>query len=33
MCQVGAYGLAKEGYSYEAILRKYYTGIKLEKIY
>lgn len=33
MCQTGAYGLAKEGYSFEAILRKYYTGIKLERIY
>jgi stage II sporulation protein D len=33
MCQVGAYGLAKEGYSFSAILQKYYTGIKLQKIY
>jgi peptidoglycan hydrolase-like amidase len=33
MCQVGAYGLAKEGYSYTAILQKYYTGVKVQKIY
>ena len=33
MCQVGAYGLAKEGYSYSDILKKYYTGIKLQKRY
>jgi stage II sporulation protein D len=33
MCQIGAYGLAKEGYSFSAILQKYYTGIKLQKMY
>lgn len=33
MCQTGAYGLAKEGYSYTAILQKYYTGVKLQKLY
>lgn len=33
MCQVGAYGLAREGYSVSAILQKYYTGIKLQKMY
>jgi len=33
MCQVGAYGLAKEGYSFSAILQKYYSGIKLQKTY
>jgi SpoIID/LytB domain protein len=33
MCQTGAYGLAKEGYSYTAILQKYYTGVKLRKAY
>lgn len=33
MCQTGAYGLAKDGYSYTAILRKYYTGVKLQKMY
>lgn len=33
MCQIGAYGLAREGYSYTAILQKYYTGIKLQKMY
>ena len=33
MCQTGAYGLALEGYSYSAILQKYYTGVKLRKMY
>jgi SpoIID/LytB domain protein len=33
LCQIGAFGLAKEGYSYTAILQKYYTGVKLQKIY
>ena len=33
MCQTGAYGLAKEGYSYTAILQRYYTGVKLQKVY
>jgi stage II sporulation protein D len=33
MCQVGAYGMAMDGASYEAILKKYYTGIELKKSY
>ena len=33
MCQTGAYGLAKEGYSYTAIIQKYYTGVKLQQLY
>lgn len=33
MCQAGAYRMAKEGYSYTAILRKYYTGIEIQKMY
>ena len=33
MCQVGAYGLAKQGWSYEQILKAYYTGIELTRIY
>jgi stage II sporulation protein D len=33
MCQTGAYGLALEGYSYSAILQKYYTGVKLRRMY
>ncbi|HSE98895.1 MAG TPA: SpoIID/LytB domain-containing protein, partial [Blastocatellia bacterium] len=33
LCQTGAYGLAKEGYSSIAILQKYYTGVKVQKIY
>jgi len=33
MCQVGAYGMALAGATYEAILKKYYTGIELQKLY
>jgi len=33
MCQVGAYGLARAGYSYDRILKTYYTGISLTKLY
>jgi stage II sporulation protein D len=33
MCQVGAYGMALDGASYEAILKKYYRGIELKKLY
>ena len=33
LCQVGAYGLAKQGLNYEQILKAYYTGIQLTKMY
>ncbi|MCU1266758.1 MAG: SpoIID/LytB domain protein [Acidobacteria bacterium] len=33
MCQVGAYGLARQGWSYEKILKAYYTGIELTRMY
>jgi len=33
MCQVGAYGMALDGASYDQILKKYYTGIDLKKSY
>ena len=33
MCQTGAAGLAKEGYSYTSILQKYYTNVKVQKVY
>lgn len=33
MCQYGAYGLAKMGVKYEAILKHFYTGIDLTKAY
>ena len=33
MCQVGAYGMALSGATYEEILKKYYTGIALQKLY
>jgi stage II sporulation protein D len=33
MCQVGAYGMALEGATYEEILKKYYKGIDLKKLY
>ncbi len=31
MCQVGAYGMAMDGASYDEILKTYYTGIELRK--
>jgi stage II sporulation protein D len=33
MCQFGAYGLAKQGLTVEQILKTYYTGIELTKLY
>jgi len=33
MCQVGAYGLAKQGFSAEQILKAYYSGIELTRMY
>lgn len=33
MCQVGAYGLARQGLSYAQILKTYYSGIELSKLY
>lgn len=33
MCQVGAYGLAKQGWSAEQILKAYYSGIELTRMY
>ena len=33
MCQVGAYGMALDGATYEQILKKYYKGIELKKVY
>jgi peptidoglycan hydrolase-like amidase len=33
LCQVGAYGLAKQGLTYAQILKTYYTGIDLTKLY
>ncbi|HET8675928.1 MAG TPA: hypothetical protein VFO63_09090, partial [Blastocatellia bacterium] len=33
MCQTGAAGLAKEGYSYTSILQKYYTNVKVQRVY
>ena len=32
MCQVGAYGMALDGATYDAILKKYYNGIELKKL-
>ena len=29
MCQVGAYGMAFRGYTYDQILKRYYTGIEI----
>jgi len=33
LCQVGAYGMAQAGANYREILKKYYRGVKIEKIY
>jgi stage II sporulation protein D len=33
MCQVGAYGLAKQGWTYDRILRAYYSNIDLTRMY
>ena len=33
MCQTGAAGLAKEGYSFTSMLQKYYTDVKVQKVY
>ncbi len=33
LCQVGAYGMAKAGLSYESILKTYYQGIEIHKAY
>jgi stage II sporulation protein D len=33
MCQVGAYGMAMDGATYDQILKTYYTGIDLKKMY
>jgi stage II sporulation protein D len=33
LCQVGAYGMAQSGADYQEILKKYYQGIKIAKIY
>ena len=33
LCQVGAYGLARAGLTYDKILKHYYTGIELAKAY
>jgi stage II sporulation protein D len=32
LCQVGAYGLARAGASYQDILKHYYHQVKVEKI-
>jgi stage II sporulation protein D len=33
MCQYGAYGLAKMGVKYDAIVKHYYTGVDVTKAY
>ncbi len=33
LCQVGAYGMARSGEKYHEILKKYYRGIEIKKIY
>jgi stage II sporulation protein D len=33
MCQVGAYGMARQGLDYQQILKSYYTGIEITRLY
>ena len=33
MCQYGAYGMAKMGVKYDAIIKHYYTGVQVTKAY
>lgn len=33
MCQWGAYGMAKKGYTYRQIIHYYYKNVRIEKIY
>jgi stage II sporulation protein D len=33
LCQIGAYGMAQAGANYKEILKKYYHGIEINKIY
>jgi stage II sporulation protein D len=33
LCQVGAFGMAQSGSTYDTILRHYYTGIHLDQAY
>ena len=33
LCQVGSYGMAQAGSTFDRILRHYYTGITLRKVY
>ena len=33
MCQVGAFGMARAGYSYQEILKTYYHGVEIGKAY
>jgi stage II sporulation protein D len=33
LCQVGAFGMAKAGKSYEEILKHYYTGVEIRRAY
>lgn len=33
MCQCGAIGLARQGWAYDSILTRYYTGVEIKKLY
>ena len=33
MCQVGAFGMALDGATFEQILKKYYQGIEIQRMY
>jgi stage II sporulation protein D len=33
LCQVGAFGMARAGHSYEEIIKTYYKGVEIHKAY
>jgi stage II sporulation protein D len=33
LCQVGSFGMARSGAGYKEILKKYYHGVKIDKVY
>ena len=33
LCQVGAFGMARAGHSYEEIIKTYYHGVEIQKAY
>jgi stage II sporulation protein D len=33
LCQVGAFGMARAGHTYEEIIKTYYQGVEIQKAY